>query len=114
MLSRATEAFERAIKQFIGRTVLLSLNILDLEARVGDRIVLLTERGVALVVEGAVGHAAGPEELPHGAVVPVEDREYAHEGGPALARICEWLQVLRPGVGPSVPHDDGFDALLID
>ena len=52
--------------------------------------------------------------MPDCTIVPIKDGEDAHETWPAGARLGERLQVLRPRIGPTVSHYDGFDTLLVN
>jgi len=55
-----------------------------------------------LVVEWAIGELVELQEGPDVVVGPVEDREDAHEGGPARAAGGQGRQVRAVGVGPAV------------
>ena len=102
------------MKRVRGSVVVFAVGALDFEAGVGLRVVLFSQRRVALIVEGAVGQVEVAKELPDLAVVPVEDRENSHEAGPPLTGLGERLQILRPWVCPTIAHNDCLDALLID
>ena len=82
--------------------------------RVLNGVVHLAKRGVALIVERAVGQFEGPEEVPHLMVAPVEQGEYPIELWPSGAALADGFQVPGPRVGPSVAHDDAFDPLALN
>ena len=65
---------------------------------VGYSVVDGSDGGVALVIQGAVGHASDPKEGPDIRIAPVKDRIDPHEGGPASTAGAEGLLALGIGV----------------